>query len=75
MSDRANYTTGNRGAMPQIAAIVDEIRAMGIDVKVLYASENGTTFDRREPVKPESVFPIPPDYYPSKVYETKGPRK
>ena len=31
----------NRAAMPTVAAFVDEIRAQGFSVKVLYASENG----------------------------------
>ncbi len=72
MSNRTNYAAGNRDAMPQIAEIVDQIRAMGIDVKVIYASENGTTFDRREPVNPQAVFVIPPNYYPCREVEVKG---
>jgi len=56
MSEAAN----NRAAMPQVADIVDQIRAQGLDVKVIYAAENGKELGR----KPEyrEVFDIPRDY-------------
>ena len=52
-----------RKAMPTIAALVDELRPWLADGgKVVYASENGHVLDRREPVNPEQVFTIPPNY-------------
>jgi hypothetical protein len=55
-----------RQAMPTVAAIVDEYRhLLG---RVVYASENGHTLDRREPEN--NVFEIPPDY--RKAFELKG---
>jgi hypothetical protein len=50
----------NRNAMPTVAGIVDEWRKAFPDLKVVYASENGHTLDRREPET--NVFDIPPDY-------------
>ena len=52
-----------RQKMPTIAAIVDEYRDLMVNGgKVIYASENGHVIDKREPVKPEQVFTIPPRY-------------
>lgn len=52
-----------RQAMPTVAAIVDEYRAlMANGGRVVYASENGHVIDRREPVNPDQVFTIPPRY-------------
>lgn len=50
----------NRAAMPTIAALVDELRAQGLELRVIYASENGKTLGK----KPEhrEVFDIPKDY-------------
>jgi len=48
----------NRQAMPIIAAFVDEIRAQGVTVKVLYASENGRTVG----TKPPEFEPAPDPY-------------
>lgn len=50
----------NRARMPQIAAIVDQIRAQGIAVKVLYAKENGVELGK-QPVYRE-VFDIPREW-------------
>lgn len=50
----------NRAAMPTVAQIVDQFREfMGT---VVYASENGNTLDRREPVSDDQVFTIPDGY-------------
>jgi hypothetical protein len=50
-----------RQKMPTVAAVVDEFRhLMANGGKVIYASENGTVIDRREPE--ENVFDIPPRY-------------
>lgn len=51
-----------RQAMPITASIVDTYRQWL--EKVVYAEENGKVIDRREPVNPDSVFQIPPNYYP-----------
>lgn len=50
----------NRAAMPAIASFVDELRAQGLEVKVIYAAESGKELGR----KPEyrEVFDIPEDY-------------
>jgi hypothetical protein len=60
-----------RQAMPTVAEIVDQFRSlMANGGKVIYASENGTVIDRREPE--ENVFDIPPGY--CKPYEPKVKR-
>jgi len=60
-----------RQAMPTVAAVVDQFRhLMANGGKVIYASENGTVIDRREPE--ENVFPIPPRY--REPYEPKVKR-
>lgn len=49
-----------RQQMPTVAEIVDELRPwLG---RVIFAQENGHTLDRREPVSPDQVFDIPPNY-------------
>lgn len=50
----------NRNAMPVIASVVDELRALGIDVQVLYVSENGQT--RGKPPRHDNAFSIPKNY-------------
>jgi hypothetical protein len=56
-----------RRQMPTVAAIVDEFRHLLADGgKVVYASENGHVIDRREPVNPDTVFTIPPNYHPTR---------
>lgn len=50
----------NRAAMPTVAAIVDELRAHGVDVKVIWAEENGRQVGKR-PTN-ENVFDIPANY-------------
>jgi hypothetical protein len=47
----------NRASMPTVAAFIDELRALGLEVKVLYAKENGVTLGNK-PVYRE-VFEIP----------------
>ena len=58
-----------RRAMPVTAAIVDDFRPWL--EKVVYAEETGRVIDKREPVDPEAVFPIPPNYYPCRVVQAK----
>jgi hypothetical protein len=54
-----------RQAMPTVAAIVDEFRHLMADGgRLIYAEENGHVIDRREPVNPDSVWVIPPDFKP-----------
>ncbi len=50
----------NRDAMPTVAAMVDEIRAQGFPVKVIYASENGLTVGAL--AKDENCFDVPKGY-------------
>jgi hypothetical protein len=58
----------NRQRMPVVAAVVDQFREfLG---SVVYASENGHTLDRREPVSADQVFEIPAGY--CKPFEMKG---
>jgi hypothetical protein len=47
----------NRARMPVIAALVDELRAQGLMVKVLYAKENGVELGRMPEYR--EVFDIP----------------
>jgi hypothetical protein len=54
-----------RQKMPTVAAIVDDFRELlAGGGKVIFASENGHTLDRREPVNPDQVWRIPPDFKP-----------
>lgn len=53
-----------RSRMPTVAAIFDEFSAQFPGTKLLYGSENGHEIDAREPVNPDSVWVIPPDYRP-----------
>jgi hypothetical protein len=62
-----------RQKMPTVAAIVDEYR--WCLERVVYASEAGHVIDRREPVDPESVFPIPSDYFPCRPMPAPKERK
>jgi hypothetical protein len=49
-----------RASMPTVASVVDQFRPwLG---KVVFASENGNTMDRREPVSDDQVFTIPDGY-------------
>lgn len=50
----------NRAAMPTVAAIVDEYRAMFPDLRVIYASENGKTLGKVP--QDENAFDIPANY-------------
>jgi hypothetical protein len=50
----------NRAAMPTVAALVDEWRALFPGLKVIYASENGHVIGKRD--ENENAFTIPPNY-------------
>jgi hypothetical protein len=50
----------NRAAMPTVAALVDELRAKGLEPRVIYASENGKTLGAKPQYR--EVFDIPQDY-------------
>jgi hypothetical protein len=50
---------------------VDEWRKAFPDLKVVYASENGHTLDRREPVSEDQVFTIPANYAPMREFGKK----
>lgn len=50
----------NRNAMPTVAALVDQLRAQGIEVKVLYAAENGRELGKKP--QDREVFDIPANY-------------
>lgn len=56
MKDR----NSNRLSMPTVAAFVDELRAAGLNPKVLYASENGKTVGRLD--AEENAFTVPANY-------------
>jgi hypothetical protein len=50
----------NRAAMPTVTQIVDQFAPwLG---RVIYAAENGSVIDRREPVSDDQVFTIPAGY-------------
>jgi hypothetical protein len=57
---QAERRGSNRAQMPTVAAMVDEIRALGFPVKVTYARENGLTVGGR--IRDENAFTIPPGY-------------
>lgn len=50
----------NRNAMPIVAAFVDEIRKQGLEVRVIYASENGKELGKKP--QDREVFDIPANY-------------
>jgi hypothetical protein len=60
----------NRAAMPTVAALVDEYRALFPDLKVIHATENGLTVGK--PSDESNAFRIPANYYPSFELPTKG---
>lgn len=53
----------NRDSFPTIAQIVDEIRAQGIDVRVLWASERGKTVGKVTQSQPDSVYQLEPSRF------------
>ena len=64
-----------RQAMPTVAALVDEFRSLMTNGgRVIFASENGHTLDRREPVNPESIFDVPQGYAPMREVAKKEKR-
>jgi hypothetical protein len=50
----------NRVSMPTVAAFVDELRAQGLSLKVIFASENGIRVGKKP--QGENAFDIPPQY-------------
>jgi hypothetical protein len=65
MSERQS----NRESMPTIAQIVDEIRAQGIDVRVLWASEGGKTVGRKP--QQENAYPLEQNRFRNLTRRTK----
>lgn len=55
--------------MPTIAQIVDEIRAQGIDVRVLWASEGGKTVGRKP--QQENAYPLEQNRFRNLTRRTK----
>lgn len=50
----------NRQAMPTVAAFVDEIRAQGFEVRVIYAKESGKELGKKP--QEREVFTVPANY-------------
>jgi 3-deoxy-D-manno-octulosonic-acid transferase len=59
--------------MPNLAALVDEIREQFPDAKLIYGKDlvTGHEVGKQEVIDPDKVFTIPKDYFPSKPVETK----
>lgn len=56
----ARSASSNRQAMPTVAQMVDDIRAMGIEVRVIYAAEKGKELGKKP--EGENAFDIPRNY-------------
>ena len=62
----------NREAAPNLAALVDEIREQFPDAKLIWGRDEvtGVEIGKKEEPNPDSVFTVPPDYYPTKPVDT-----
>lgn len=56
----------NRALMPNLAALMDEMRLLDSDVRLVYGKDEATGHEiGQRPVIDESkTFTIPPDYFP-----------
>lgn len=62
----------NREQMPNLAALVDEIREAFPDARLLWGKDLVTGFEvgKKEEPDPDKTFTIPKDYYPSREVNT-----
>ena len=60
----------NRELMPNLAALVDEIKDQFPDAKLIWGEDLVTGHKVGKKPENENVFVIPKDYYPSKTYDT-----
>ena len=68
----------NREQMPNLAALVDEIREKFPGAKLLWGKDlvTGIEIGKKEEPDPDKTFTIPKDYYPSRqVITTKRSKK
>lgn len=66
----------NRKLMPNVAAIMDELRKDFPDCKLLYAKdlETGHEVGKQDTPDPDKVFVVPKDYFPSRSVNLKRGR-
>ena len=67
----------NREKMPNLAKVVDEIRAKFPDAKLIWGKDlvTGHEVGKLEEHDPDKVFTIPKDYFPSTPLETRAKKK
>lgn len=63
----------NREAMPNLAALVDELRERFPGAKVMWGQDlvTGKEVGKRDDEDPEKVFCIPEDYHPTRSVDVK----
>lgn len=63
----------NRAEMPNLAALVDELREKFPDAKLMWGKDlvTGKEVGKKEEPDPDKVFVIPKDYFPGRRLETK----
>lgn len=66
----------NRQLMPNVAAIMDELRKDFPDCKLLYGKDlvTGHEVGKQDVPDPDKVFVVPKDYYPSRQVNLKRGR-
>lgn len=67
----------NREKMPNLAAVVDEIRAKFPGAKLIWGKDlvTGHEVGKQEQIDPDKVFTIPKDYFPSTPVEIRPKKK
>ena len=63
----------NRERMPNLAALMDDLREQFPDCRLVWGKDlvTGHEVGKKEEPDPDRVFVIPPDYHPSRPLETK----
>lgn len=74
-AQREDERRKNRESMPELAALMDEIREQFPDAKLIWGED--LTTGKTVGVKPDEkhFFDIPKDYFPSQQIDTKKPGK
>lgn len=70
-SMREEQRRKNRELMPNLAALMDEIKEQFPDAKLIWGEDLGTGHVVGKKPENENVFTIPKDYHPCASYDTK----
>lgn len=74
--DKESQREKNRREMPNVAAMMDEMRDLfGNDIKLIWARDEETGKEVGRKPEYTRVFPVPPNYAPSTTFNPKGKRK